>query len=69
MRLAGYVNTILTRRRLQFNRQELSGAFGDIGTDLPLLVGMVMASGIDAGWAFLLFGVLQIASALIYAIL
>lgn len=46
----------------------MSGAFGDIGTDLPLLAGMVIASGIDPGRVFLVFGLLQIASALIYGI-
>ena len=54
--------------RLRFNRRELSGAFGDLGTDLPLLVGMILAAGMDAGWVFLLFGSLQIAAGLIYGI-
>jgi hypothetical protein len=54
--------------RLRLDRQELSGAFGDLGTDLPLLAGMVLASGMNAGWAFLFFGLLQIASAVIYGI-
>ena len=29
--------------RFRFDRNELAGAFGDIGTDLPLIVGMVIA--------------------------
>ena len=58
----------LALKRLRFSRQELSGAFGDLGTDLPLLVGMILASGMDGGWVFLLFGTLQIASGLIYGI-
>jgi len=31
--------------RIRINRAELSGAFGDIGTDLPLLTGMLLVSG------------------------
>ena len=35
------------RQRIRFDRNELSGAFGDIGTDFPLLVGMILAAGLD----------------------
>jgi len=34
---------------LKFDRNELSGAFGDIGTDLPLLVGFI-AIGLNYGY-------------------
>ena len=51
---------------LRFDRQELAGAFGDLGTDLPLLVGVVIATGMDATAAFVTFGVLQILSGLAY---
>jgi hypothetical protein len=51
---------------LRFSRQELAGAFGDLGTDLPLLVGVVLATGMDAPMAFLLFGALQVASGVAY---
>ena len=51
---------------LSFSRHEFAGAFGDLGTDLPLLVGVVLATGMDAPSAFLVFGLLQIASGLIY---
>lgn len=54
------------RPSLRFNRQEVSGAFGDMGTDLPLLVGMIVAAGLDAGTVFLLYGALQIATGLVY---
>ena len=30
--------------RLQFNRRELAGAFGDIGTSLPIIVGILLAT-------------------------
>lgn len=51
---------------LRFDRQELAGAFGDLGTDLPLLVGVVVATGMDATAAFVTFGILQILSGLAY---
>lgn len=52
--------------RLAFTRQEVAGAFGDLGTDLPLLVGVVLATGMDATTAFVLFGALQVMSGLVY---
>lgn len=51
---------------LRFTRAEFSGAFGDLGTDLPLLVGIVVATGMDATTAFVVFGALQVASGLAY---
>ena len=51
---------------LRFTRAEFAGAFGDLGTDLPLLVGIVVATGMDATTAFVVFGALQIASGLAY---
>ncbi|GAB1344065.1 putative sulfate/molybdate transporter [Gemmatimonas sp.] len=48
------------------SRYELAGAFGDLGTDLPLLVGVVLATGMDAPAAFVAFGVLQILSGVAY---
>ncbi len=45
--------------RLRFDRNELAGAFGDIGTDLPLIAGMILASGLDAASVLVLFGALQ----------
>ena len=51
---------------IRFDRRELAGAFGDLGTDLPLLVGVVVATGMDATAAFVTFGVLQILSGLAY---
>ena len=51
---------------LSFSRHELAGAFGDLGTDLPLLVGVVLATGMDAPAAFVAFGLLQLLSGLAY---
>ena len=51
---------------LLFNRRELAGAFGDLGTDLPLLVGVVVATGMDPTAVFVTFGALQVLSGLTY---
>lgn len=49
-----------------FSRREVAGAFGDLGTDLPLLVGVVLATGMDPTTAFVIFGLFQLASGWIY---
>jgi MFS superfamily sulfate permease-like transporter len=54
--------------RIRFDRHEFAGAFGDIGTDLPLIVGLVVFCGLDAASVCILFGVLQIATGLLYGI-
>jgi len=60
-------NTLVASRTgLRFNRQEWSGAFGDLGTDLPLLVGMILASRIDAASVLTVFGLMQVMTALRY---
>lgn len=52
--------------RLRFDRNELAGAFGDIGTDLPLLVGMALAARLDGTSVLVMFGLMQIVTALLY---
>jgi hypothetical protein len=54
--------------RFRFDRNEFAGAFGDIGTDLPLIVGMVMAAGLDAASVLVMFGVMQYATAIRYGV-
>lgn len=51
---------------LRFDRHELAGAFGDLGTDLPLIVGMVAAAGLDAASVLLMFGAMQILTGVVY---
>jgi hypothetical protein len=52
--------------RIRFDRNELSGAFGDIGTDFPLIVGMILAAKLDAPSVLILFGAMQILTGLVY---
>ncbi len=56
------------RINVRFDRNELAGAFGDIGTDLPLIAGMILAAGLDAAGVLILFGAMQWFTALRYGI-
>jgi MFS superfamily sulfate permease-like transporter len=53
-------------KRLSFNRQELSGSFGDIGTDFPLIVAMILAADLHAPSILIMFGLMQILTGLVY---
>jgi len=44
----------------------VAGAFGDLGTDLPLLIGVIAASGIDSASVLILFGLMQVFTGLWY---
>jgi MFS superfamily sulfate permease-like transporter len=51
---------------IRFNRQEWAGAFGDLGTDLPLIVGMLLATNLNPANVLILFGAMQISTGLLY---
>ena len=52
----------------RFDRNEFSGAFGDIGTDFPLIVGMTLASGLDIASVLIMFGAMQLVTGLAYGL-
>ena len=52
--------------RIRFDRNELAGAFGDIGTDLPLVVGMILAAGLHSSSVLVMFGLMQFVTAVTY---
>lgn len=54
--------------RVRFDRNELSGAFGDLGTDFPLIAGMILVAGLDAASVLILFGAMQALSGLAYGL-
>lgn len=54
--------------RLRFDRHELAGSVGDLGTDLPLIVGMVLAAGLDPASVLVVFGTFQILSGVAYGL-
>jgi hypothetical protein len=53
-------------RRIRFHLPEWSGALGDLGTDLPLIVGVILASDLNAASVLTVFGMMQIVTALHY---
>lgn len=53
-------------QRIRFDRNEFSGAFGDIGTDFPLLVGMILAADLDITSVLAVYGAMQIFTGLTY---
>src|SRR3954462_1289744 len=52
--------------RIRFDRNEFSGAFGDIGTDFPLITGMILTAGLNPASVLTLFGAMQILTGLLY---
>lgn len=54
--------------RIRFDRNELAGSFGDIGTDLPLLLGMIPAAGLDSASVFTMFGLMQVLTGVLYGL-
>lgn len=56
------------RNRIRFDRNELSGAFGDIGTDFSLVVGMILAGNLDVTSTLVMFGAMQVFTALLYGL-
>src|SRR2546421_7476933 len=51
---------------IRIDRNELAGAFGDIGTDLPLIIGIILAAKLDSASALIAFGAMQVLTALSY---
>lgn len=54
------------RARARFDRNEISGAFGDIGTDFPLIVAMILTAKLDIPSTLIMFGVMQVFTGLLY---
>jgi SulP family sulfate permease len=54
--------------RYKFNRMELAGALGDLGTLLPLAIGMIMVNGLDPLGMFLSIGLFYIVSGVYYGV-
>jgi hypothetical protein len=54
------------KSRIRFDRNEFSGAFGDMGTDFPLIAGMILSAGLNPANVLTLFGGMQIMTGLLY---
>lgn len=61
-------NVLKAFSRLRFDRNEFSGAFGDIGTDLPLLIGMITVCGLNPASTLVMFGLMQLFTGLWYGL-
>ncbi len=53
---------------IKFNRFEWAGSIGDIGTDLPLLLAMISAAQLDLASTFIMFGLMQMLTGLVYGL-
>jgi len=62
------VTNLLNRFNLRFDRQEISGSLGDMGTFLPLAVAMVNRCGLNFGHLLFFAGAMNFASGLIFGI-
>lgn len=60
------IQTWSTKGAIRFNRHELAGAFGDIGTDFPLLTGMILTARLDVASVLTMFGLMQVLTGLLY---
>ena len=56
------------RTRYKFNRMELAGALGDLGTLLPLAIGMILVNGLSPLSIFFSIGVFYILSGVYYGV-
>ncbi|MFN3426414.1 MAG: putative sulfate/molybdate transporter [Candidatus Thermochlorobacter sp.] len=66
-RLARMITPSATSRLgIRFDRNEWNGAFGDIGTDLPLLAGMILTAQLDTASVLILFGAMQLFTGFFY---
>ncbi len=54
--------------RLRFDRHEFAGSVGDLGTDLPLIVGMILTAGLDPASVLIVFGAFQILTGVVYGL-
>ena len=60
--------SFLNMTRPRFDRHELAGAFGDIGTDLPLIAALIGATDLNGATVLIVFGALQILTGLVYGL-
>lgn len=54
------------RQPLRFDRHEFAGAFGDLGTDVPLIILLILTCKLDARSVLIVFGACQVFAALMY---
>ncbi len=55
-------------KNYRFNRMEFAGSFGDLGTLLPLSIGMILVNGLNPLGVFFSIGIFYIVSGIYYGI-
>ena len=58
----------MTRQRFAFNRLELAGSLGDLGTLLPLAIGMILINGLDPVGLFFAIGLYYVIAGLYFGV-
>ena len=53
---------------IRFNRLELAGSLGDLGTLLPLAIGMIMVNGLSTSGVFFAIGLFYVAAGMYYRV-
>ncbi|MCD4721197.1 MAG: putative sulfate/molybdate transporter, partial [Desulfobacula sp.] len=54
--------------KYQFNRQEFAGSLGDLGTILPLALGMILVNGLSSTGIFFSVGLFYILTGVYFGI-
>ncbi len=54
--------------KIRFNRQEASGAIGDLGTLVPLALGVILLNGVSSSGTFFIVGIFYILAGLYYRV-
>ena len=54
--------------RLRFNRMELAGSLGDLGTLLPLAIGMILVNGLQPSGLFVSIGLFYLLAGAYYGV-
>jgi SulP family sulfate permease len=62
------INTYQSTKKYQFNRQEFAGSLGDLGTILPLAIGMILVNKLNPEGLFLSVGLFYIFTGLYYGV-
>ncbi len=58
----------MTSRRIEFNRMELAGSLGDLGTLLPITIGMIMVNNLSAVGTFFAIGFFYLLAGLYFGV-
>lgn len=58
----------MTGQRFRFDRHECAGAFGDLGTLLPFVIGLIAVCGLDAGALFITLGLFNLLCAVAFRV-